>query len=135
MNGSHWVALIAIAATLVLGFRFIAKRRAVGGRTPRELIELHRSIAEKVGFETFEQVYRAIGDAYSVDPRLIRSDDSLKKLLDMDSWVLDAGTEKLNERLRALGVEEEEQRISTVLDLLLLVEAAKTRSAVLRTSS
>jgi hypothetical protein len=75
-----------------------------------------------VSLDTFTRVFRALGEAYSLDPRLIRPDDSLKRLLDMDSWVLDAGTEKLNRWLNSIGVEDITVKPVTVLDLLLLVE-------------
>jgi len=40
----------------------------------------------------------------------------------MDSWVLDAGTDKLNQWLIQIGIDESAKQPSTVLDLLLLVE-------------
>ena len=96
MNGTVWIVAIAVAAVLVGAFTFLARRRAVGGRTPMNLEEIHRSVASNVTLDTFTKVFHALGEAYSVDQRLIRPEDSLKKLLDMDSWVLDAGTDKLN---------------------------------------
>lgn len=124
-----WIGLIGVAAILVFGFRALARRKVSSGRVPVELREIHQSISDKVSFETMEQVYRAIGDAYSLDPRLVRPDDPLKRLLDMDSWALDAGTEKLNVWLRATGVEAERRQIPTILDLLVLVEQSKARTS------
>jgi hypothetical protein len=126
MSGLLWIALIVIAAILVFGIRAFGRRRAFRGRTAVELAEMHHPHSSKVSFETFEQVLRAVGDAYSLDPRLLRPEDQLSKLLNMDSWVLDAGTEKLNKWLRAAGVATAETRVSTVLDLVLLVEASKS---------
>jgi len=122
MNGTVWIVAIACAAVLVFGFRWAAKRRAFRGRAPVSLEELHRSVADRVTPEVFAQVFRALGEAYSVDPRLIRPNDSLKTLLNMDSWVLDAGTDKLNQWLAQVGINESSRQPSTVLDLLLLVE-------------
>ena len=87
-----------------------------------KLEEIHRSVANRVTVDTFVKVFDALGDAYSIDPRLIRPEDSLKKLLDADSWVLDAGTEKMNRWLTSVGIESVSRQPSTVLDLLLLVE-------------
>jgi len=89
---------------------------------------MYHSYSSKVSFEAFEQVLVAIGDAYSLDPRLLRPEDQLSKLLDMESWVLDTGTEKLNKWLLDAGVATVEARISTVLDLVLLFEASKSQS-------
>ena len=90
--------------------------------------EIHRSVAGKVALDTFTKVFHALGEAYSVDPRLIRPEDSLKKLLDADSWVLDAGTEKLNRWLTSIGIERISDQPSTVLDLLVLVERGRRQS-------
>ena len=90
--------------------------------------EIHRSVAGNVTLDTFTKVFHALGEAYSVDPRLIRPEDSLKKLLDADSWALDAGTEKLNRWLTSVGIEKVTDQPSTVLDLLVLVERGRKQS-------
>lgn len=123
MNETLWILVIAVAAILVIGFRLLGRQRAVGGRTPIDLEDMHRGFSHQVSLSTFSQVFTALGEAYSVDPRLIRPEDSLNKLLDMDSWLLDAGTEKLNRWLNSIGIDQKAARPSTVLDLLLLVES------------
>ncbi len=122
MNGTLWIIAIACGAVLIVAFKWLAKRRAFHGRTPISLEEIQKSVDDKVSLHTFTRVFRALGEAYSIDPRLIRPDDSLKTLLDMDSWVLDAGTEKMNQWLAQDGIDEGARKPATVLDLLLLVE-------------
>ena len=48
-------------------------------------------------YKIFKQWFEEIGLAYNVDPRLLRLDDPLKMLNDIDSWELWHGTEKLDE--------------------------------------
>lgn len=82
----------------------------------------------KVGYETFVEVYNTLSNAYSVNPKLIRPSDSLKKFFDIDSWDLDAGTEKMEEWLvKNLKIATPKKEIKTVLDLLILVERDRNR--------
>lgn len=123
MNALLWGGLIAIGIATVVAFRFYAVRRIDLNRTPIDLQEIHHSIADRVSLDTLKLVFRMLGDAYKIEPRLIRPEDSLRRFFDSDSWRLDVGTEKLNEWLQSIGVKEIDVQPKTVLDLLILVES------------
>ncbi|MCS6304870.1 MAG: hypothetical protein H8K07_14595 [Nitrospira sp.] len=118
-----WGGLIAIGIMAVITFRYFSIRRITFNRTPIDLQAIHRSIADKASLDTVKQVFHVLGDAYLVDPRLIRLDDSLRSFSNADSWQLDVGTEQLNKWLQSIGIKEIETQPNTVLDLLLLVES------------
>jgi len=90
----------------VIAFRFFAIRRIGLNRTSVDLQEIHSSVADRVSLDTLKLVFRMLGDAYGVEPRLIRLEDPLKRFFDSDSWRLDIGTEKLNKWLRDIGIRE-----------------------------
>jgi hypothetical protein len=117
-----WGGLIAIGTMAVIAFRYFSIRRITLNRTPIDLQEIHRTVADKASFDTVKQVFQALGDAYSVDPGLIRPEDPLKYFSNADSWRLDAGTEQLNKWLQSIGIKEIGAQPKTVLDLLVLVE-------------
>lgn len=117
-----WGGLIAIGTMAVIAFRYFSIRRITLNRTPIDLQEIHRTIADKASFDTVEQVFQALGEAYSVDPGLIRPEDPLRYFSNADSWRLDAGTEQLNKWLQSIGIKEIGAQPKTVLDLLVLVE-------------
>lgn len=113
---------------VIIAFRFFAIRRIGLNRTPIALQEIHSSVANQVSLDTLTLVFRMLGDAYGVEPRLIRPEDSLKRFLDSDSWRLDIGTEKLNKWLQSIGIKEIDTQPATVLDLLILVESRQKSS-------
>lgn len=121
-DGLLLLGLIVIGTALVAVLRYRAKRRIARRHAAIELTEIHRLVAGSVSRETLQQVFIALGAAYSIDPRVIRPQDPLKALLDMDSWSLDGGTEKMNKWLQSVGVNGNAAPSSTVLDLLMLVE-------------
>lgn len=123
MDAIKWGSLFAIGLVVIVAFRFFAIRRIGLNRSPLDLQEIHRPVASQVSLDTLTLVFQKLGDAYGVEPRLIRPDDSLKRFLDSDSWSLDIGTEKLNEWLQSIDVKEFDVQPKTVLDLLILVES------------
>src|SRR4051812_40040690 len=100
MQISGWVVLtmISIAAVLVIAGRWISVRAIGSGRVPADDRQLYESeiVALGVGWETYVGVSESIRDAYNVDGRLLRRDDPLDKLFDVDSWSLGDGTETMN---------------------------------------
>ena len=128
MDGIRWAGLFAIGMVVIIAFRFFAIRRIGLNRTPIALQEIHSSVANQVSLDTLTLVFRMLGDAYGVEPRLIRPEDSLKRFLDSDSWRLDIGTEKLNKWLQSIGIKEIDTQPATVLDLLILVESRQKSS-------
>lgn len=114
---------ILVAVLAVIAFRLFAMRRIVQKRLPIDISDIHRTVADKVSLDTVKLVLLELGSAYSVDPRLVRPEDSLKRFFDLDSWDLGVGTEKLSQWLKSIGIEKIDAQPETVLDLLILVES------------
>lgn len=123
-----WGGLLAIGMLAVIAFRLFAIRRIGLNRTPVDLQEIHGTVADKVSLETFKLVYHMLGEAYKVEPQIIRPGDPLKRFFDSDSWTLDMGTERLNKWLQSIGIKEINAQPATVLDLLILVESRQKSS-------
>lgn len=117
------LALVVLVALVLIWLgRYISRQKITRGRRPRSLEEIQRSLTPEVSMNTLSQVFDALGEAYGVNPKLIRPEDSLKQFFDLDSWSLDAGTERINKWLVSHGIKATKEELSTVLDLLLLVE-------------
>jgi hypothetical protein len=103
MQFSGWFAgaVLIVAVFIVMVARLVSKRSVLGGREPISLKAMYQHDVSMlgVGYELFEQVLSVVGEAYCIDPRLLRPSDELKKLYDLDSWTLSEGTERLNRRV------------------------------------
>lgn len=96
------IAIFFITSLVIFIFsKYVARKNEFKKRRLIELPELYDSDIASYGinYETFKKIYNALGNSYSIDPRLIRSNDPLKKFFKIDSWDLDAGTEKMEEWL------------------------------------
>lgn len=120
--------IIGLGITALI-FLFAYKRKMrkqyFRGREPMSLEKIYNSYIKKYGikYETFEKVYRKLGDSYSIDSQLIRPSDPMKMFFNIDSWDLDAGTEKIEEWLeKTLKMDVPKKEIKTVLDFLIYVE-------------
>ena len=120
-----------ILASLFLAFiavfvsKFIARKLVFRGRVPVAIEEIYNSAVKKydVRYETFQKIYKALGDCYKVDPRFIQPSDPMKKFFDIDTWELGEGTNRLEDWLgKTFEIERKKVDIGTVLDLLLLAE-------------
>lgn len=117
-----WLAIAVVGgAALVAGFRILSKRSFVKDRSPSSLEDLHAQVEDRVSFEVFSEVWTALGEAYGVDPRLIRPTDTFAELGKADSWDLGKGEDRLTAWAgkRGLGRPPE---LNTVLDLAAWVE-------------
>jgi hypothetical protein len=121
--------IIPIVIALVWLGRYTSRRKVIKGRSPLSFEEIQRSMATGISLRTLGQVFDVLGEAYGIDPRLIRSNYSFKNFFDLDSWTLDAGTEKVNNWLTSQGVQKPNSQLITVLDLLLLVESGRSGAA------
>lgn len=85
---------------------------------------LPSEVRNRVSAEVFNEVWSKVGDAFSIDPRLVRPDDTLKSLNAIDSWNLGKGGDALSQWLenKQLG---KPPALETVLDLALWIEASK----------
>jgi hypothetical protein len=127
MHLSGWLIamMIGAAVVVVMVARWMSKRSVLGGRKPIGLEEMHRQYAARadVSYELFERVFNTVGQAYRIDPELLRPSDKLKKLYDLDSWELGEGTETLNERLeKDFGITHFEGEPQTIAELVVEIE-------------
>lgn len=127
MHSSVWLVAIVIglAVVAVVVARRVGKWSIISGREPICLEEMHQQYAEacEVSYELFEKTFSALGQAYRVDPKLLRPFDELKKLYDLDSWELGGGTEMLNESLeKNFGITRLEIEPRTIAELITEIE-------------
>ncbi|WP_209019043.1 hypothetical protein WCN79_21420 [Xanthomonas axonopodis pv. vasculorum] len=66
------------------------------GRYPRTLLDIHKEVHDQVSFDVLSDVWSRIGEAFSIDPKIINPDDKMKTLDDIDSWDLGKGSDALN---------------------------------------
>lgn len=130
MNVSGWLMLtiVSIAALLVVAGRRMSARAVGRGRVPVDHRQMYESEIATLGvsWETYVGVIESIRDAYKIDGRLLRRDDPLKKLFDLDSWSLGHGTETLNRLLtERMGVSALGGKPKTFGELLQMVERAR----------
>lgn len=117
-----WLAITVIGgAALVAGFRALSKRSLFKGRSPSSLEELHAQVKDRVSLEVFREVWTALGEAYGVDPRLIRPTDTFAELGKADSWDLGKGEDQLATWVDKRGLERP-PKLDTVSDLAAWVE-------------
>jgi hypothetical protein len=114
---------VTVAAVfLVLFGKHMAKKRIVAGRRPLSFEEIQRQTQPDVNIQTLARVLTILGHSYGLDPQLIRPNDRLKQLYDLDSWTLGLGTERVNKWLAEEGVTGGANQLVTVLDLMLFLE-------------
>jgi hypothetical protein len=127
MNGGVlFIALAISGAALVAALGYVSKRKLTSNREPMGLEAIHSHVSDRVSLEVFREVLYEIGRAYSVDPKLIRPEDSMDEFAKADSWQLDAGAEKLSQWLIENGVNGCPPDL-TVLDLARCVESRRPR--------
>ncbi|WP_426398204.1 hypothetical protein ACN9M1_05885 [Ralstonia sp. R-29] len=119
-----FISIVAVAIVAVLGFKALARKSFGKEREPLSLVEIYALVNNRVSAEVFNEVWSKVGDAFSIDPRLVRPDDTLKSLNAIDSWDLGKGGDTLSQWLenKQLG---KPPALETVLDLALWIEASK----------
>jgi len=118
-----WLAIgVALATVFVLGSRALSRKTFAKGRVPQSLAELHAQVQTQVSAVVFNEVWSKIGEVFSIDPRLIRPDDTLKSLSGIDSWDLGEGGDALGQWLerKQLGTPPP---LETMLDLVKWVDS------------
>lgn len=126
-NTAIWIAALIASAVAVGGFRILGRRRMFRGRSSVSMSRIHAPVSHQVSLDALNDVLHALGQAYAVDPGLIRPDDALKAFMDTDSWILGEGTKKLSAWLAANGLGPERIRAETVSELALVVEERRVR--------
>ncbi|MGN6323981.1 MAG: hypothetical protein ACTHNE_19870 [Dyella sp.] len=89
--------LLLLFAFSILFFRMRARKSFLKGREPKQLKEIYAEIPDQISFSVFNEVWSKVGEAFSIDPRLIKPDDTLKALSSIDSWDLGKGDDALSE--------------------------------------
>ncbi len=76
-------------------YRQKIRKQLFGFREPLPLKTLYDDLIKdyRLEYSNFQKVFEKLGECYSIDPRLIRPDDPLKKFIDIDSWDIGLGTE------------------------------------------
>ncbi len=93
---SLWFVIIFLVAVgIVLCGRFFSKMNFFRRRVPASLEKLYSTVSSKMPFEVFSEVWLKIGEAYSIDARLILPNDKFKDFNSFDSWYLGKGEETL----------------------------------------
>jgi|GEM_PF-1765728 len=128
MTEVFWLLLIASGIIGVTSFGAYSRNQLRNNREVESVGNIHRTVSGMVTLEVFQDVMVVLGEFFSIDPGLIRPSDSLQKIIDCDSWRLDAGVEKLNEWLLANGVDAANFQPKTVLELCVAVERARESS-------
>jgi hypothetical protein len=127
MGISGWLLGISIIAAVgvVTIARSLSKQHIFKGRKPVSVAEMYQQEVARVGvsYQIFEKVLHMIGQAYDIDPRMLRPFDKLKVLYDLDSWSLGKGTEILNGRVASdFGISEFKGEPETIIDLVVEIE-------------
>jgi hypothetical protein len=123
-----WLAAASGAGIMaLLLLRYLARRRAFGGRPLLPLTEIQASMCPVLSLETVHEVWTRLGVFYSLDPRLIRPTDPLRLFNDVDSWMLWRGTEALEAWIRSLELDPPVRTPETVYELAMWLATATRR--------
>lgn len=123
-----WIAVIVGAAVfLVLFFRLHERNVFLKGRKPRSLVDIYALVKDQISFQVFEEVWLKIGQAYSIDPKLIRPEDKMMSLSKIDSWDLDKGAQEVDKWLQDNGLNLQILPPTlTILDIAKRVQSLRT---------
>jgi len=119
--GTYLIIGLVLAIAAVLGFKRLARKGFEHGRTPLPLVDIHRMVQDQISISVFNEVWSKLGEAFSIDSKLIRPDDKLKTFASLDSWDLGRGEEALGQWLQKRGAGTP-PTFETVLDLARWVE-------------
>lgn len=122
--GIWLIALLVVGTPVVLALKALARKSLVRDRTPQPLTDLHAEVRDQVSIEVFSEVWTKIGDTFSIDSRLIRPNDTLRTLFNIDSWDLGEGEEALGRWIEREGLGTP-PKLATVLDLAKWVQTSR----------
>lgn len=118
---------LAVGALIIWAFRVHSRRSLVKGREPKSLADLQAEVPDQVSPDVFREVWTTIGEAFSIDARLIRPNDTLAALTNMASWDLGNGEDALSEWFEKEGWGRPPAP-ATVLDLARWVQSCRART-------
>lgn len=139
MQVSSWLAAtcVGVAVLVIIFARWISKRNVSTQHEPISLNCMYQQEEPRIdaSYETFEQVLNLIGKAYAIDPKRLRPSDKLKTLYGLDSWELDAGTEKLSDWIeQGFGITSFESEPKTISELIVGIEKSRKEQPLLKGS-
>jgi hypothetical protein len=132
--GTYLAIGLVLAIVAVLGFKALARKGFARGRTPVPLADIHRTVQDQISIGVFNEVWSKLGELFSIDPKLIRPDDKLKKLADIDSWELGRGEDALRQWIAQKDVGTPPV-LDTVLDLARWIEVSASGAPASTASS
>lgn len=92
------------------------------------LEDIHGTVKDDVSFGVFSEVWAVLGNAYSVDPMLLRPTDTFQALGKVDSWTLGSGEDAIDDWLRKCGLGVPPQ-LHTLLEFAKWVQSSRDSSA------
>lgn len=123
-----FAVILVLSIALIFLMHRVSKKRIAESRAPLDFMDMYSQANLTADYEIFSKVMDLIGQAFHVNPKLLRPADELKKLYDMDGWILDKGTEQLNMYL------EKEFKITTFAEqpktIAELIEAVRNTTTV-----
>jgi len=127
-GGPLFLVLIFCGVAAVAFFGWASRLHLVADRKVVDLDELYIFVSSKVDIKVFRAVMRGVGESYSINPELIRPEDPLSRFIKADSWLLGAGTERLNDWLSDNGLDAHLASSLTVLELAQALEDSRRSS-------
>ena len=128
-GGPIFLVLILCGVAAVAFFGWVSRLHLVADRKPVDVGDLYLSVSSKVDIAALRAVMRGVGESYSINPELIRPEDPLSGFIKADSWLLGAGTERLNEWLADNGLDAHLASSLTVLELAQALEDSRRSSS------
>ena len=126
--GPWLLVLFVLGVAVIWSFRTLTRKSFLKGREPKQLVEIHAKVQDQISAEVFNEVWSKVGEAFTIDPRLIEPGDTLKALSGIDSWDLGKGEDLLGQ-----WIEQEHlgrpPTLRTVLDLAKWVQARRMSKA------
>ena len=117
--------VILTAIILVILLKKLNTNRSFSGR---ESVELCISYKDKalglVKFDTYAKLMKAVGLAFNVNSKLLRSSDTLDDLYSIDSWDLGEGMEVLNKLIeKNFNITSLRKEPNNLLELMIEIES------------
>lgn len=123
-----WLLTLFVALiTVIIVLQLREEQSLIAGRKPCSLNEIYVAVSDRVSFEVFVETWTAVGNAYSIDPQLIRPGDTIKQLSKLDSWNLGEGEDELGAWLEQKNIAQPLPVPETVLELACWIEKAPAR--------
>jgi len=132
MELSGWIGgmLVAVSIIVITIMRWTIRCRVFRDRKPANIVEIYKKDVAKlnVSYDLFEKVISIVGQAFRVDPKLLRPSDKLRELYEADSWQLGEGIDQLNERIAdEFGIVSFKKEPATVIELVLEIKNTHNR--------